>query len=150
MPLPTKSKRKPKTQFRLFESNTQTKLTITIKDYSENGKDNYNYHWEYKVELEDKSSLHTTYTVFSDLYYSVWNEQDECDFNDKFQSYWPISIIPRPLQPISNLIRAAIMFVYYEDDHCNCAQEVSDWFEDRDLFDKFDFEPQNEDTKEES
>lgn len=125
---------KKRTSFKLYESNTQTKILIRIKDYSENGKDNYNSHWEYQVQIGDK-----TYTVFSDLYYSVWNEEeDDGEDGEKFHSYWPISIIPRPNTDTSNLIRAAVMFVYYEDG-CN-GQEVSDWFEDRVLLNKFDFE----------
>lgn len=132
--------RQVKTQFNLFEVNTKTSLSVRIKDYSENGKDGYNSHWEYEVLVKDKK-----YSVFSDLYYSVWNEEDQCETDEKFHSYWPISIVPRPPKDISDLIRAAIMFVYYEDSHCCNAQEVSDWFEDRELTGKFDFESENPD-----
>ena len=135
----TSSTRRKASKFNLFEYNTKTQLNIVIKDYFENGKDRCNMHWIYEVRVGDK-----VYSVFSDLYYSVFNEEDERSDNESdklnYRDYWNIVCVPRPKDDINDLIRAAIMYVYYQDKHATNCQEVCDWFEDSPLTERFDFE----------
>lgn len=139
--------RKEVSNFDLFEYNTKTPVKILIKDYFENGKNGYNMHWVYEVKIGDK-----VYSVFSDLYYSVFNEEDERsdDESDEtnipnynklnYRDYWTIVCVPRPKDDINDLIRAAIMTIYSEDKHATNCQEVSDWFENLALTARFNFD----------
>lgn len=124
--------------FRLTDSNSGTELDITLEAYDE--EENYNMRFRYRVTVGG-----ATFTVHSHLYYSVFNklmesDRDDLDNDCDFKDYWSILVIPKPKSDALKLIRAAISFVYYLDPEATNCQEVSDYFENRELTNQFDFE----------
>ena len=132
--------------YEVQEKYTNTQFKITMLDESSIYDDNYWIH--YLLRTDDnkifwiKSHIHME--AFED-HNAQYDEIGECLKDGMFTDYWSIQVSPKPYQMKNqkfhspDLFKALAFWLYYHERSSFLRQEVSDYFEDHSISDKFSF-----------